>query len=335
MREFLLCIFLSLCFSPIFAKGLCTGRWVNPITDVCWKCFFPIELGNMKLLDGSPTLLPEVSKKDLPQSALCACPGLPPKVGISFSFWEPLRLVEVVRHPFCFTSLGGLHIDPGLSAQGGAVDAIESGENSSFYHVHYYLYPLLYWMELLETTSGCVSKEALDLAYISEIDPTWKDDELSVILNPEILLYANPIAQVACAADCAKASLGLGLDALYWCSGCQGSLFPLTGHVAAHVNGVQASLLLTNRVLFKMHRIGALRGTMGEKALCNSFYQPIWRKAQYRTQMVYPIPGMSKEPFPCNPIGRSSVPWEMGREFPVNGENFTYLIWRKRSCCLG
>lgn len=317
-----------------FAGNLCQGKFLNPITDVCWKCFFPIELGQLTLLDGSPKATPEVSEKDLP-SPICTCPGMPPKVGISFSFWEPLRLVEVARQPFCFSSLGGLQVDPGLSVFGGAVDAIASGENTSFYHVHYYLYPLLYWLEILEESSGCVSKETFDLAYLSEVDPTWNDDELSAILNPEVLLYANPIAQVACTADCAKASIGLGFDALYWCSGCQGSVFPLTGHVGAHVSGVQASLLLTSRVLFRMHRTGTLTGSMGQKALCHTFYQPIWRKAQYRTQMVYPIPGMSKEPFPCNPLGRSSVPWEAGREFPVKGENFTYLIWRKRSCCLG
>ncbi|XEO10470.1 TraU family protein [Orientia tsutsugamushi] len=26
--------------------------------------------------------------------------------------------------------------------------------------------------------------------------------------------------------------------------------------------------------------------------------------------------------------------WQAGREFPVNGEDFGYLIWRKRDCCL-
>lgn len=23
------------------------GRWVNPISDVCWKCLFPMTLGNI------------------------------------------------------------------------------------------------------------------------------------------------------------------------------------------------------------------------------------------------------------------------------------------------
>ncbi|VEC46219.1 conjugal transfer protein TraU [Klebsiella aerogenes] len=41
----------------------------------------------------------------------------------------------------------------------------------------------------------------MDIAYLSEIDPTWVDSSLTTILNPEAILFANPIAQGACAAD--------------------------------------------------------------------------------------------------------------------------------------
>ncbi|NDE19534.1 MAG: conjugative transfer protein, partial [Alphaproteobacteria bacterium] len=26
--------------------------------------------------------------------------------------------------------------------------------------------------------------------------------------------------------------------------------------------------------------------------------------------------------------------WQAGREFPVWGEDFSFLIWRKRDCCV-
>ena len=25
--------------------GVCTGEFVNPITDICWDCIFPISIG--------------------------------------------------------------------------------------------------------------------------------------------------------------------------------------------------------------------------------------------------------------------------------------------------
>ncbi|WP_234000704.1 TraU family protein, partial [Erythrobacter sp. HI0019] len=27
--------------------GRCTGSFVNPITDICWSCLFPISIGGL------------------------------------------------------------------------------------------------------------------------------------------------------------------------------------------------------------------------------------------------------------------------------------------------
>jgi len=180
----------------------------------------------------------------------------------------------------------------------------------------------------------CVlSPRDFDIAYITELDPTWKNDVLAAILNPESVLFANPIAQFACMGDCAAASIGLPHDLLFWCAGCQGSAYPLSGHVQAHVSGVQASLLLTERMIFKLHRQGLLFGSVGREGLCQKYYMPIWRKSQYRSQMTFPVPGFSGEPFPCNPFGRTTALYESGREIPFVGEDFGWLIFRHRDCC--
>ncbi len=72
--------------------------------------------------------------------------------------------------------------------------------NGAFYHVHWYKYPLTYWLNII-TSAGCLEGGDMDIAYLSEIDPTWVDSSLTTILNPEAILFANPIAQGACAAD--------------------------------------------------------------------------------------------------------------------------------------
>jgi conjugal transfer pilus assembly protein TraU len=38
-------------------------------------------------------------------------------------------------------------------------------------------------------------KGPLDLAYLTEVDPLWADDELAAILNPEAVLFANVVAK--------------------------------------------------------------------------------------------------------------------------------------------
>jgi conjugal transfer pilus assembly protein TraU len=42
------------------AKNLCHGKFVNPISDVCWFCLFPITIGNAAVIKGSQ---PDTSKE--------------------------------------------------------------------------------------------------------------------------------------------------------------------------------------------------------------------------------------------------------------------------------
>lgn len=309
-------------------QAKCQGRFVNPITDVCWSCIFPITIGGVRV---SP------NGEDTPnvRSIICQCPmPVPPYIryGVPISFWEPVRLVDVTREPYCLVAMGGIQIAQQNVKGHGAVDSGRTTRTrASFYQVHWYMYPLLYWLELL-TDFACMQKGGPDLGYMSELDPFWDDDETSFILNPEAILFANPIAQAACAADCVAASAGFPLDPLFWCAGCQGSMYPFVGTVTAHVGGVQASLLLVERMIAKLHREGLLWGSAGNQGLCNRFPMPIIQKSQYKTQMVYPIPSTASRQ--CHPLGRSEQIWASGKEFPYQGEDFAYLIWRKRSCCL-
>jgi hypothetical protein len=60
--------------------------------------------------------------------------------------------------------------------------------------VHWYKYPLTSWLSII-TSAGCLQGGDMDIAYLSEIDPTWVDSSLTTILNPEAILFANPIAR--------------------------------------------------------------------------------------------------------------------------------------------
>ena len=84
----------------------CQGKFFNPFTDVCWSCVFPISIGGHAIFKNG--------QEDIDSSSgnpFCMCQN-PPKVGVNFGFWEPIRIVEAVRTPYCFTSLGGIKIDP-------------------------------------------------------------------------------------------------------------------------------------------------------------------------------------------------------------------------------
>ena len=321
-------VLAAVLWSGAASAQTCTGRFVNPISDVCWECLFPISIGPISIGSVSGVL-----DTPNPSSPICFCGSPIPRIGLSLGVWEPARLVDVSRTPWCFPNLGGLTINPGLPAGRGRTGAAGGdGAKGSVWHAHYYMYPLLSWIGVL-LDLGCLEGGGLDIAWASELDPAWLDDELTFLLNPEAALFANLPAQAACAADCAASSVGLPLDPLFWCAGCQGGMYPLTGNVAAHVGGVQASLLAAQRLLYRLHRAGLAWGTFGSGALCGRYPMPVMKKSQYRWQMTQPVPAV--DPFTgCNPTGRSSVLWETLRELPVAGENFGFLLWKKRNCCL-
>lgn len=324
----------TLCLAPVSASAQtppskCSGKFVNPVTDVCWSCIFPISLGGAKLWKGRP----DTKNPDLP---ICACGTPIPRIGLAVGFWEPARMVDVTTKPWCFPNLGGLRLDPGFDIGRGQVTGPQMGggrtANTANYQAHYYVYPLLYWMEIL-TDFLCFESASFDIAYMTEIDPLWNDDTLTTLINPEVALFANPIAVAACAGDCAAATANLPLDELFWCDGCNGSMFPMNGNIAAHNSPVQSSRLAAERILFKMHRQGLAWGTAGSKALCGKYIMPILKKSQYRIQMTNPIATVNGK-YACSPIGASTMPPDAGRGYPVGGEDFGYLLWRKRNCCM-
>jgi conjugal transfer pilus assembly protein TraU len=222
--------------------------------------------------------------------------------------------------------------------QGGFHKSREASDHrtTSFYHIHYYIYPLIYWLNLI-TDFGCLEAGSYDIAYFSELDPSHNKDNIANILNPETFLFANPVAVAACSADCVKANMSFPSNSLFWCAGCLGSIYPFSGNISGHVGGVQASSLLAVRTLAKLHRTGLAKRTSTSDGsingpLCETNFAPKIIKDQYKLQMTYPIPA-SKGAFSCNPLGMADALYNSGKEFPYKGEDFSYLVWRKRNCC--
>ncbi len=313
---------------PVWA--LCSGSWPDPVQDLCWDCLFPIEVGGSRVGD-APDQGPDAP-------ALCSCPKPPPvfvQPGIGLSYWAPDRVAEVVRTPLCFPSLGGVVMGHLPVSEGDDVGREGSGgtrkSQGSFYHVHWMNMPLWQALGLVSQGSLCMKESgAMDEVWLSELDPLWSDDMLTFALAPEAMLFANIPATLACAADAVSASVhDFGLDALFWCSGGEGSVYPLSGHKQYHTGGVDTSMNLVHRMTYKLHRMGLLDDTSTRAAMCHDLPQPLLRKGQYKVQFMFP----RVDRVEAHGFGVPSSLFEAGHEYPVQGEDWSMLIWRKHTCC--
>ena len=320
---FVFALTLAVIATPAAAK--CNKKFLNPISEVCWDCIFPISIGFISLFGGRP----DTKNQAFP---FCLCPGFPPRIGLSIGLWEPARLIDVADEPGCFVNMG-FKMNLGLFATG---NSTKRGNNAqpggSSWHAHYYYYPLISWLGTI-VDGLCFQSTLFDIAYISEIDPVWNDPELNTLINPEAVLFSNKIAQAACAADCVKASSGtLGLNNLFWCDGCNGPLYPIQGEANSHVGGIQASKNVSTKLQARMHRFLLARQTGDSKALCQPKIAPIMQKQYYRQQLTRPSPTTSGR-FACSPVGSSAQFVDFLKERPYIGESYGWLHWRKRSCC--
>ena len=312
-------------------SATCEGQFPDILKDICWACIFPIKIGKIAM-----NALGQGDNKDPGPPWICECPTLAGdlKKGVGISFWEPVAVVEVVKTPLCSPTLNGTVLGNIEAPIGTINNGSISGENGyAFYHTHWIEFPLFNWLDLNPGGPACQlsTDDKLEVSYLSELSPTYDDDELSFILNPEAILFAQPQVQAACAADTKEAiSTEFGHDELFWCSGSQGSIYPLTGSRANLSGGIDNSLSLTHSAVYRKHKEFELKDTSTFDAICQAKPQPIMRKNQYKQQMMHPIPQNTKG----YGFGFPSNSWGSAREYPYVGEDFSYLIWRKKQCCV-
>lgn len=321
--KYLFVIALSLVFHPAFAA--CKGHFINPITDICWSCLFPLTLGKSELVKSN---YPDTEN---PKSIFCS--SYSGSKGITIGYWEPTAIVDVTKHPYCMVNMG-MKLPIKNQSLGGSNFSDVEGRNA-FYYVHWYKYPLIYWLQIL-MCEACFEKEDFDIAYLSELDPQWNDSEFAFITNPESVLFSNPVARTSCALDATTSLTKTSIDKLFWCQGSQGSTYPLNGHVAHQASPLQAAVLLTERADFKLHRLSAIKDSqckdMGNAlSLCETKFSAIMPKSRYRYQLVNTIADAKH----CHPFGKSVTTFESGHINPKDGDNFGFLVWKKRNCCFG
>ncbi|HSH30939.1 MAG TPA: TraU family protein [Thiohalobacter sp.] len=322
LARWILLLGLWLAAGPTHAR--CDTNFFNPIADVDWSCIFPMTIGPLEIkLDRSP------SDPDKIDSPVCACTNGPiPRFGLKVGFWEPARMIDTVKDPYCFVPLGLQLANPApgtLSGSNTVHEAHATGSTSAQFH--WYIMPIWGLLDLFADIP-CLDggNTDFDVAMMSELLPTWNNDILAILLNPEAALFANPVSQLACTGDAAAvAAGGLPRNELFWCMGSWGSAYPLAGTLG-NPEYVVGNAGLAARAIYFMARTTLLTDP-GVDA-CGSVRTPIWRKRNYRLQPAQPVRGR------CMPIGQPGIPWASNKNPPLKGDNFSWMLWRRVTCCL-
>ncbi len=323
----------------------CENNFPDLVSDINWKTVFPFRLGGHVIMnygDMKDNNVTENPDDFNPSSIICFCEDTAlgyDRLGSYISFWEPARVIEVVRQPNCFPFLFGMDFGDALNmfgafgtpGQGNSPNTVEK----AFYNVHYYTFPVMAVMDLIVGAEWCTDwYQDIDLMYFSEVDPTWNNDELSIFTTPEAIAFGNPSAQSLCSVDCLTATAGFPLNALFWCAGCWGSMYPFTGNTGTVGSPVRTTSLLMARLLSRLARLpippAVEYDTSSSTAKCGGHVRPILKKSQYKFQTLFPIPQTEWS----HSLGSSTFAWGEHRNIPATGEHQIYMMWRKRNCCL-
>jgi len=299
-----------------------TGGMPQIAVSLCHTCMFPMSIGGIQIAQG-----PMPDPNSTIASPVCVCLDPFPRVGIPIAFFEPSRLIEIVSDPYCFPTLGfGLTTSAGLL--GGSKQSGGTSSKRTFMQAHYMIFPVYALLEIV-TDIGCLDNSLTDVAYITEPDPLWNSDTLSAFIQPEALLFGNPVTNLVCVADSIASSVFMPLNPLFWCMGSWGNVYPLTGSQPTKDSFVADTSGIAAKLIYKLHRELILWGSVGTAGLCGHFPMPIWMKSAYRLQIMSPIP----HPI-GHVIGQSGLLWDTTKNTPTTMDNFGYVLFKKRDCCV-
>lgn len=296
----------------------CNSEFIDPISDINWACMYPMSIAGVSTGGGEDTM----NEHD---SATCVCDdGDIPRVGLRYNLWEPSRIIDTVSDPYCMMPLGS-ELDSGNNKAKLAGGLSRSANSTrTFQQMHYYIFPVFQILDMFYDIP-CIGDDGFDVAMMTEIVPTWNNDLLSLIINPEAILFGNPVTNLACAADATSALKGFPRKELFWCLGSWGNAYPLAGSITS-TDYTEANIALAARGTYFMGRTGLLWETTDDG--CHRKAAQIWRKDKYKFQMAKPTKDSH-----CIPVGRDAQLWGAGKH-NLYSDNFMWMLFKKVDCCV-
>jgi len=277
---------------------------------------------------------------------LCTCPienSSQMIAGFKMTIVEPIGAVEVSNTPWNFVGLG-LKLDKSITRKQGN----SRSEDGIFRYTHFIIFPPLGMTFGLIQDFICFERgNIFNFAFLSEVLPQYNNDLIALTEEAakpvSRIWFANPVAELACSADCASSSFGKPINSLYWCDGCRGSVGAGNSGFVKKVRNrpYEEAEMLAFRILDEMSLTGGMlktkessfsyipTGASLKSSLCKAQYFPLIIKDQYYLQPAYGDKGDDAEPF-----GKIRTHYDF-KMINKQEDDVFFWIWREKDFCAG
>jgi conjugal transfer pilus assembly protein TraU len=318
--------------NPAIAGG-CDGTMFNPITDIAWNSVWPLKVGGVTVKGNSAE--PDSSDgTGTPVNFCMTSSGV--MVGVDISFWNIGYLEEVVRKAWCSPFLGRdmATLNNGWYS-GTTSKRVEAP--GAFKQVHWIKFPVMAVMGMLQQGGGtCLARAggttgdtSIDYAMVTEVDPTHNDALLAAAVEPRAILFANPAADIACAASSLIAQvpgqvLAPVYDSLFWCW--WDNIYPISGDkFSAH--DLESAAHIGSKQIYRYYGTAMLGDNL--MSPCKTTYTMQPKKSQWRFQFAKPVKSAT-----AFPPGRSEFLMGPGMNPAYKDGNFLFVLFQKQRCLL-
>lgn len=263
--------------------------------------------------------------------------------GLRATIAEPAFAMESTNEPWNLVGLG-VSLDKSMNRKRGV------SRNNDDSGMRRYLHTIAFApLGLLNFAQDSVCFERLSGAsflYWSETIPSQTNDMVAIFTQSSKgplskIWFNNPVAMLACTADCASSSFDVPLNSMHWCAGCSG----VTGNNTAFGEGKQNDPITSHHVfalsaLDDLHYAGVMSKVSNATfafspvsqmpdSMCGPTYFPLAIKTQYRLQLAYPTV------WDATTIGKFRATWAEFKNKPTSDDDVMTWGWIIKDTCVG
>ena len=319
MKKIILNLLLVINLNAVDTHGSLTKFWETLDWDSFWNSFSFSFMG----CDCKPKFLVDWCEAFF-------CDFLP---AIQEQHLEPFANFSASPNPLTFVGLNTDSTDHIMGPKKGVTrkNSLQKEiDTASFQQINMLPFPIASIISFFDPTNTiCLSTDAIDTTYISDIDPLYHNDGLNnfwtLIKSPSRFLeLLVPIWEWRCLVDCLSETINVPLDAMWSCNGCSGGLGSQDTGWQKNIEPMQNAEMLAYRLIHNFHERMKYMDISSDA--CESITSLTIKKSQYKISLG----SAGQKP---HYFGKIRFLTYDGKDSIKAKDEYSFFIWKKRKFC--